>query len=473
MKKAIWITIGVLILVPALVLCGCYLTIRYQFKDTFMPGLFVNGFYAADYTPEELNEELKKNTECPDFTVKDKEGNVYTFSLDEIQYDQDYLSEINRIHASQSVIKFVGWFFGEEIEFEEIELAPVNSFDKQILHEYLDSVKYLKDNSDPKDKIVEIRRDHNGYYLYDETRNLLSHEKASNAIEEALSQGVFEVDLYEKECYVEVDHTSQMKKTLEKWERLSSYVGTTITYEFGDRTEVLDCAEISSFIATDENGEFVFDESGSFYLDTDKIKEYVRRLAEKYNTVNKPRTFRATRGSMVTVDTGTYGYKLDEKAEIQYLSDVIGNKKQLTRKPQFSQEAYTDVYNINDDIGDTYIEVDLTNQMMYYYKNNRLQIETPVVTGNTSLGRGTPEKVCYVYSKERNRILRGEGYASFVNFWMPVYGGVGIHDASWRGKYGGSIYKTNGSHGCINTPYNEVSKLYSMVEIGTPVIIFY
>ena len=175
----------------------------------------------------------------------------------------------------------------------------------------------------------------------------------------------------------------------------------------------------------------------------------------------------------MTVETGTYGYKLNEKAEAEYLLNVIGRKNQLTRTPEFLQRAYTESYSLTDDIGETYIEVDLTNQMMYYYENGRMKVETPVVTGNTSLGRGTPEKVCYVYGKERNRILRGEDYASFVNFWMPVYGGVGIHDASWRGSYGGKIYRTNGSHGCINTPYKQVSKLYEMVEIGTPVIIFY
>ena len=473
MKKAIWITISVLILIPAIFLAGCYLVVQNQFKDTFMPGIFINGVYAADYTPEELNKELKKNTECPDFTVRDKDGNVYTFSLEEIQYDQDYLSQIKKMQASQSVLKFAEWFFNDNVTFEEIEIEPERTFDTKNLHAYLDSVKYLEDNSDPKDKIVEIRRDHNGYYLYDETRNLLSHEKASDAIEEALSKGIFEVDLYDKECYIEVDHTGQMQQTLEKWESLASYVETTITYEFGDVSEVVDCEEISSFIATDENGDFLFDESGSFYLDSEKIKEYVKRLAEKYNTVNKPRTFRATRGGTVTIETGTYGYKLDEKAEMKYLAEVIGNKKHISRKPQFIQEAYTNVYSVYDDIGGTYIEVDLTNQMMYYYVNHRMKIKTPVVTGNTSLGRGTPEKVCYVYAKQRNRVLRGEGYASFVNFWMPVYGGVGIHDASWRGKYGGTIYKTNGSHGCINTPYAEVSKLYDMVEIGTPVIIFY
>lgn len=473
MKKAIWITLCVLILVPALLLGSCYLVIKYQFKDTFMPGLFINGCYAADYTPQELNKKLRAATECPEFTVKDKEGVVHTFSLDEIQYEQDYLAQVQQIHDTQSVIKFVGWFFNDNLSFDEIELAPEASYEKEKLHTYLDTLEYLKDNSDPKDKIVEIRRDHNGYYLYDETRNLLSHEKAADAIETALNQGIFEVDLLEKECYIEVDHTSQMIKTVEAWEALSRYVGSSVTYQFGDRTEVVDGAEISEFIATDEEGEFLYDESGSFYLDTEKIRTYVKTLAEKYNTVNKPRRFRSTRGEYVTVETGTYGYKLNEKAEVEYLSNVIGRNNHVTRTPEFLQRAYTESYSLTDDIGETYIEVDLTNQMMYYYENGRLRIDTPVVTGNTSLGRGTPEKVCYVYGKERNRILRGEGYASFVNFWMPVYGGVGIHDASWRGSYGGKIYRTNGSHGCINTPYKEVSKLYDMVEIGTPVIIFY
>lgn len=473
MKKAIWITLCVLILVPSLLLGGCYLVIKYQFKDTFMPGLFINGYYAADYTPQELNKQLRAATVCPEFTVRDKEGIINTFSLEEIQYDQDYLVQIQQIHDSQSVVKLVGWFLNKNVSFDEIELSPEASYKKEKLYAYLDSVDYLKDNSDPKDKIVEIRKNHNGYYLYDETRNLLSHEKAVEAIEEALDQGIFEVDLFDKECYIEVDHTSQMKETVEAWEKLSRYVESSVTYQFGERTEVVDGAEISEFIATDEEGEFLYDESGSFYLDTEKIRAYVKTLAEKYNTVNKPRRFRSTRGEYVTVETGNYGYKLNEKAEVEYLSEVIGGKKQLIRNPDFLQRAYTESYSLTNDIGETYIEVDLSNQMMYYYENGRLMIDTPVVTGNTSLGRGTPEKVCYVYGKERNRVLRGEGYASFVNFWMPVYGGVGIHDASWRASYGGKIYRTNGSHGCINTPYKNVSRLYEMVEIGTPVIIFY
>ncbi|MGN0377506.1 MAG: L,D-transpeptidase, partial [Suilimivivens sp.] len=138
--------------------------------------------------------------------------------------------------------------------------------------------------------------------------------------------------------------------------------------------------------------------------------------------------------------------------------------------PQYTQMAQKQGLN---DIGDTYIEVDMTEQMLYYYKEGELVIETPVVTGNTSLKRGTPCGTNYVYGKQKNRTLRGEGYTAFVKYWIPVNGNIGIHDSSWRKEYGGDIYIKNGSHGCINTPEEEVSKLYDMVEIGTPCIMFY
>lgn len=67
----------------------------------------------------------------------------------------------------------------------------------------------------------------------------------------------------------------------------------------------------------------------------------------------------------------------------------------------------------------------------------------------------------------------GLDYESFVRYWIPVKGAIGIHDASWRSEYGGEIYKKSGSHGCINTPLDEVAKLYDLVEIGTPCVMFY
>ena len=155
---------------------------------------------------------------------------------------------------------------------------------------------------------------------------------------------------------------------------------------------------------------------------------------------------------------------------MEYLTDAFNRKLTEVHEPTYKQKAWKQG---KDDIGATYIEVDMGEQMMYYYKDGVLQLETPIVTGNTSLRRGTPSGVNYVYLKQTNRILRGPGYASHVDFWMPVKGGIGIHDAAWRSKYGGEIYKTNGSHGCINTPRDAMEQLFDMAEVGTPVVMFY
>ena len=60
-----------------------------------------------------------------------------------------------------------------------------------------------------------------------------------------------------------------------------------------------------------------------------------------------------------------------------------------------------------------------------------------------------------------------------VSYWMPFNGNIGMHDASWRSSFGGDIYKTNGSHGCINLPVSVAQELYGYVEKGTPVICYY
>lgn len=473
MKKVFLTLFCIFILLPALLAGGCFALITYQYKDTFMPGLFVNSVYAADMTVDELTEKLNAAEEIPDLEIVERDGSTHTVPLAVIGYHADYHERVAALKKKQSVRGLVNWFIEAENATQEAEIEPVYSYDAVLFDDYFEKAVYLEDNSDPRGKVVEVRYDlSGGYYLYDETTALLSHDKAVSAIQDAIDKRDFSVDLEACDCYVSVDHTSDMRDALALWEDLSLYMETTITYEFGESRMTIDAGTISGLLAKDEDGNLCFDEDGRVFLDEKKVKAYVHAFAQDYNTVNKPREFQTTRGDVVTVETGTYGMRIDEKAETEYLLGALDNGRAQNRIPTYSQTNFTGINGLHD-IGETYIEVDLTNQTMYYYVDGVKKLETPVVTGNTSLGRGTPQKVCYVYGKERNRTLRGEGYASFVSYWIPVYGGVGIHDASWRSSYGGKIYKTNGSHGCINTPKNEVSKLYDMVEIGTPVIIFY
>ena len=138
--------------------------------------------------------------------------------------------------------------------------------------------------------------------------------------------------------------------------------------------------------------------------------------------------------------------------------------------PKYLEQGYVRGKN---DIGDTYIEIDMTNQKLYGYKAGELIVETDIVTGNMRKGWDTPVGVNHVYSKQKNRILRGATYASHVDYWMPVNGNIGIHDADWRKKFGGEVYLKNGSHGCINIPPKVMPTIYEEYEVGTPVIMFY
>ena len=108
---------------------------------------------------------------------------------------------------------------------------------------------------------------------------------------------------------------------------------------------------------------------------------------------------------------------------------------------------------------------------MWFFKNGKLIVDTPVVTG-TKYVNDTPKGYFSMYQRATDTVLTGPGYASPVDYWMAFCGGCGIHDASWRSSFGGSIYTYNGSHGCVNTPYNAVRTIYNNTTYGTPVIVY-
>ncbi len=129
-----------------------------------------------------------------------------------------------------------------------------------------------------------------------------------------------------------------------------------------------------------------------------------------------------------------------------------------------------DKYNV----GTTYIEIDIDMQHMWYFEKGKLVVSTPVVTG-MKYYNDTTSGLFDVYFKQSPARLVGETWDTDVNYWMAVtYDGIGIHDSLWRYnyEYGGSTYTYNGSHGCINTPFEKVEKMYELVDVGTPVVIY-
>lgn len=118
------------------------------------------------------------------------------------------------------------------------------------------------------------------------------------------------------------------------------------------------------------------------------------------------------------------------------------------------------------------MEIDLGGQHLYLYIDGKKILESDLVSGNVARGYATPAGVYGLTYKERNATLTGETYATPVKYWMPFNGNIGMHDASWRKEFGGEIYRTNGSHGCINLPEEIAETIYGYVEQGFPVVCY-
>ena len=118
------------------------------------------------------------------------------------------------------------------------------------------------------------------------------------------------------------------------------------------------------------------------------------------------------------------------------------------------------------------MEIDLSAQKLWLYKNGERIITTSFVSGSVAEGHRTPTGIYSIYSKQTDRYLTGADYRSFVNYWMPFLGGYGLHDANWRSSFGGTIYYYDGSHGCVNLPSSAAKKIYNNVSVGTKVILY-
>ena len=202
---------------------------------------------------------------------------------------------------------------------------------------------------------------------------------------------------------------------------------------------------------------------------------YVGDLANRRSTAGRPRMFSTVNGAQVEL-TGPYGWVVNIAGEAAALTAQIQTGESQTREPVYAAAAAS---RTEPDWGTTYVEVDIGGQHVYVIQNGQLVWEAPCVTGSVARGSITPAGIYSITYKQRDRVLRGPKraggtyeYESPVAYWMPFNGGIGLHDANWRGSFGGNIYRTSGSHGCVNLPPSKVPALYEMVYPGMPVICY-
>lgn len=456
------------LLTGLLLILGGFLGLVLYYRNNFPVNTWINGVYCTGKTVEQVNKELARQTEVPMVTIVDQNGESWQFDMALADGRADYTAALKDYLRKNATFYWVDHF---QKSSREKLAADGYLWDSEKLKTSFEQLEVVSDVMKSPEG-VRLEYTDQGYTLQDGNADRLNTEKAFEYLENCLSHGETYVDLRVGECYETMEDSAQDLKLREIWNRLEGFLDCRIVYDMGAESIPLTPQIISGFLATEGNGLPALDERGEIMLDEESVRSWVEELAEKYNTSGTTLEFQSTRGDIVSVEYDAYGTELDVEAEVEYLLTALAESGNETDDhiPAYRQEGFVRGL---DDIGGTYIEVDMTEQHMYYYVDGELVLDTDVVTGHTGRRRGTPEGVEYVYSKQRNRVLRGADYATPVKYWMPVKGNVGIHDADWRSKFGGEIYKTDGSHGCVNTPPKIMAQLYELVEIGTPVILFY
>lgn len=430
----------------------------FYFKTHFLPGSKVNGIDCSFLSEERAQEYMEK------------EVSVYTLAIDERNDGREKLegSEIGLTYVPDGGIaellsqqKTATWVLSLP-KGEKHQLDTGVTYDLEKLEEKMLSLNCFQEGNITAPQDASIQETDTGYEIVPEViGDQLDRDKTLRALQDAVDGQQRELDLEEAGCYVN-PKVYQDDKTLRKHVRqMNKLVDVVVTYDFDDRTETVDKDVIKNWL--------VLDKKGNYTLDKERVAAYVNQLGYDYDTFGCTHDFVTALGEKIRVKGGDYGWAIDQDKETAALIKVIKSGETQIREPVYAFEGWDRKEN---DIGDTYVEISLKDQRMWMYKDGQLLVDTLVVTGNHSKGWDTPAGVYAVDAKKSPAVLTGEDYASDVTFWLPFNGNVGIHDADWRTEFGGDLYLTEGSHGCVNTPYDQAEIIYNNIEIGAPVVVY-
>lgn len=364
-------------------------------------------------------------------------------------------NSLGSVHQKQQSLKWITSLFSQKKYY----VMDLYSYNEENLSNVIDDLKCIN-----QEKIIPVNvgfQYKNGSYhlIKEEKGNVVIRSYLDKAIQNAILKGMTRLNLEKSNCYEEPRFTTLSPKTEQTRKMLNHYASTEITYHFGEDIEKLDGTIISDWLMVDNNLDVE--------INARLIRKYVTDLSKKYDTVGVSRKFKTSTGKLITISGGLYGWKINKDKETEAIINHIMLGEKIDKEPEYSQKAFGRGTN---EIGKDYVEINITRQYLWLYKDGKVIAQGSVVTGNPNKGNATVLGVNMLNYKQNGAKLTGPGYEVGVTYWMPFYGNIGIHDAKWRRTFGGKIYKTNGTHGCVNTPLYLAKIIYENIYEGMPII---
>ena len=354
MSKRVIKHIAIILSIVLVSLVGTYIGLAIYYHNAFAYGTWINGVYCTGRSISDVNSELVKGFSYDGITIYDMDGVAYQIAAKDIDYQFDFAEALELYQRQQNSWTWIDSLF----HGNNTQLTPVVSYNKQALDKLLHELPFLEEARKRPDseRRVAIVRTEQGYELLNERMDVLSAGEAEDAIVRSIEESRQEISLAEADCYHDLELDAQMTDTLKLWEKINVFQQCGIIYQMGDEQVPVDTSVVCDWIELAENGSFILDEQGRPKLRENAVEEFINRLADEYDTVGASRRFEATRGETVTVEGGIYGNKLDRNAEVKYLTEAFLSGKREVHEPEYTQKAWKQG---KDDIGDTYVEVDM------------------------------------------------------------------------------------------------------------------
>lgn len=444
-----------------LLLCAIgvgYVAVAEYFTTHFLFNTYVNGTEAYKLTAGEVEQKILSGLDDYTLTITGRNNVTDQITSKDIQLTYQLNGQVEKAMQEQEPFLWPMYLLKET----RLTTENVVEYSNEALATKVASLSLFAPENveEPKDAYLPEESGDDGFEVVPEEQGCSPiKDKVVERIAGAID--VLEPNVtIDDDCYKKPNITADSSKLTDLRDSLNTYCKAVITYTFGDDTVVLDGTTIKEWCEVD--GTHV-------ELNEEKVKEFVNGLAQKYDTFGMKRTLVTHSGEELTIAKGDYGWWMNRDAETEGLIEDIKTGEKVQRTPVYYGVGA--VYG-EQDWGNSYVEIDLTSQHLWVYKDGVEVVDSDFVSGCVNKGNATPTGVYGITYKQRDATLKGANYSSKVKYWMPFNKNVGMHDASWRSEFGGWIYIIDGSHGCINLPTDKAAVIFNTVEQSEAVFVY-
>lgn len=470
-KKILLIFGIILVLIVALFYIGGIVF----YNGKYLPNTYVNGIHISGMTKEEAEEAIIGTAQDMGITFVTKSGEDITFNGSSFgcvtSIPEHAMDEVDtESHAA--------WFV-KLFSKSEYTIALDQTYSEDALSSLI--AAYDWGNIPPTDASIQENADGTFYIQPEDDGNMVDTEILSSYALDQIRNGHTTIDMEASGCYMKAAVTAaSLEGTLDLYEQ---YGSVEITFDMTNREELFDPVGTVVLDHKTFMNWISFDSDGTLKLDKEQATAWVQEnIVEPYDTFcagGYTRSFQSTMDGTVQLTltpTSTYGWKTDVEATVDMLEQYLQDGESVTTEPEWVQAGFRPETSSGVTFEEgTYIEIDICHQHLWFYVDGELYLDSDVVTGLASdPDRATRPGIFKIRDRIRNAVLgtyEVQGYEAPVSYWMPIdHTGIGLHDLS-RSAYGGDIYLTNGSHGCINLPLDVAAAIFEKTVVGMPVVI--